>query len=90
MIFKGLSIRITRFHSQSGGAVFARQNICAGTLAENGWGAYTQEGVYSWDTTVSQEIWSLGNCVAAIQFPGKNRRSNYSTRPYFLGYIVVV
>ena len=36
---------------------------------------------------VSQEIWSLGNCVTATQFPGKYRRSNYATRPYFLGNI---
>ena len=27
------------------------------------------------DHPVSQEIWSLGNCVAVTQFPRKNRRS---------------
>ena len=36
---------------------------------------------------VSQEIWSLGNCVAATKLPRKNRRSNYAMRPYFLGNI---
>ena len=37
---------------------------------------------------VSQEILSLGNCVAATQFPRKYSRSNYATRPYFLGNFV--
>ena len=55
MVFKGLSIHIVRFHSQrrTGGGAYSRdKNICAGTLAENGRGAYTREGACSWDTTV--------------------------------------
>ena len=56
MGFKGLSIHIARIHSQSrtwgGGAYSQDKNICAGTLAVNGRGAYTPEGVHSWDTTV--------------------------------------
>ena len=56
MVFKGLSIHIARFNSQSrtgGGGAYSRdKNTSARTLAENGRGAYTREGAYSWDTTV--------------------------------------
>ena len=47
MGFKGLSIHIARFHRQSrtgGGAYLRGKNACAGSLAENGRGAYTREG----------------------------------------------
>ena len=39
--FKGISIHIARFHSQSktgGGAYLRDENTCAGTLAETGRG----------------------------------------------------
>ena len=39
---------------------------------------------------VSQEILSLGNCVAATQFPRKCRRSNYAMRQCFLGNIAAI
>ena len=56
MVIKGLSIHIARLHSQSrtgeGGAFSQDKNTTAGTLAENGRGAYMQEGAYSRDTTV--------------------------------------
>ena len=39
---------------------------------------------------MSQKILSLGNCVAATQFPRKYCRSNYATRPYFLGNIAAI
>ena len=51
MVFNGLSIHIARFHSQSrtgggGGAYLRVKNTCAGTLAENGRGAYMREVHY--------------------------------------------
>ena len=56
MVFKGLSIHIARLHSQSrtggGGAYLQDKNTSAGTLAENGRGAYMREGAYSRDTRV--------------------------------------
>ena len=64
MVFKGLSIHIARFHSQSrtgGGGAYSRdKNTCAGTLAETGRGAYTREEVYSQDTTVFCLLIQLG------------------------------
>ena len=60
-VFTGLSIHIARFHSQNktgrGGAYSQDKNTCTGTLAENGRGAYTQEGAYSWNTTVLEHVW---------------------------------
>ena len=45
MVFTGLSIQIARFHSHSGRRAYARvKNTCAGTLAENGRGAYSRGG----------------------------------------------
>ena len=58
MGFKGLSINIARFCSQSrtgGVGAYSVTNTCAGTLAKNGRGAYTREGAYSWDTTAKQK-----------------------------------
>ena len=45
MVFTGLSIQIARFHSHSRRGAYARvKNTCAGTLAENGRGAYSRGG----------------------------------------------
>ena len=52
--FKGLSIHID-FVARvglEGGAYSRDKNTSAGTLAENGSGAYMREGAYSRDTTV--------------------------------------
>ena len=45
MVFTGLSIQIARFHSHRRRGAYARvKNTCAGTLAENGRGAYSRGG----------------------------------------------
>ena len=45
IVFTGLSIQIARFHSHSRRGAYARvKNTCAGTLAENGRGAYSRGG----------------------------------------------
>ena len=53
MVFTGLSLRIATFHSQSRRGAYAQdKNTRAGTLAENGRGAYVRGGVYGQDSTV--------------------------------------
>ena len=48
MVFKGLSVQIARFHSQSRRGAYRRDKYtCAGTLAKNGRGAYTRGGVWA-------------------------------------------
>ena len=45
VVFTGLSVQIARFHSHSRrGAYVWVKNTCAGTLAENGRGAYSRGG----------------------------------------------
>ena len=56
MVFKGLSIHIAEFHSQSrtgGGGLIRETKIPVQELwLRMGGGAYTREGAYSRDTTV--------------------------------------
>ena len=60
------------------------------TSLYTGIGGHSDQGHAWYDVCHVTGIWLLGNCVMATQFPRKNHRSNNATRPYFLGYIVVV
>ena len=88
--FKGLSVQIARFHSQSRRGAYRRgKYTCAGTLAKNGRGAYTRGGGgYGWDSMITsqwQVTWQMPALWPPVLSIWQYRFSSYTGKCMQLG-----